>query len=149
MLTPEPVTTENFERIIALELDAQQRGFVQSNLYSIAQSYVRPEFHPTAICLNGEPVGFLLWCIDPEEDQYWVYRLMIDRAHQRRGYGTAALRLLVEQLRQDPSRGVLYISAFPENTAALAAYAGLGFVPDGRKIAGEVVLKYIYRGEKI
>ena len=56
MLTLEPVTKENFERIIALELDAQQRGFVQSNLYSIAQSYVRPEFHPTAICLNGEPV---------------------------------------------------------------------------------------------
>ena len=148
MLTLEPITQKNFKAVIALELAEGQKGFVQTNEYSIAQSYVYPEFRPRAICVDGVPVGFLLWCIDTDEDQYWIYRLMIDKVHQHKGYGTAALRLLIDGLMEDPHRSCVYISAFPENTAALAVYRKLGFVDDGRMIHGETVLRYDWKKER-
>ena len=142
MITLAPITRDNFKAVLAMELEEGQKGFVQTNEYSIAQSYVYPEFRPMAICRDGVPVGFLLWCIDTDEDEYWIYRLMLDKEHQHKGYGTAALRALVEQLQADPRRRRLYISAFPDNAAALAAYRKFGFVDDGREINGETVLRY-------
>ncbi len=142
MITLEPITQQNFKAVIALELEEHQKGFVQTNTYSIAQSYIYPEFRPMAICKEGIPVGFLLWCIDTDEDAYWIYRLMLDRTQQHKGYGTQALQKLVEMLRDDPDRRALYISAFSDNTHALAAYRKFGFVDDGREINGETVLRY-------
>lgn len=142
MITLESIDQKNFKSVIALELEESQKGFVQTNEYSIAQSYVYPEFRPMAICLDGVPVGFLLWCIDTDEDRFWIYRLMIDKAHQHKGYGTAALRQLVELLKDDPERRCVYISAFPDNVHALADYRRFGFVEDNREINGETVLRY-------
>ena len=142
MITLVPITKDNFKAVIAMELEESQKGFVQTNEYSIAQSYIYPEFRPMAICKDERPVGFLLWCIDEDEDQYWIYRLMLDKAHQHKGYGTAALAALVDMLRGDPNRHSLYISAFPDNLAALTAYRKFGFVEDGREINGETVLRY-------
>ena len=142
MVTLEPITQQNFKAVIAMELEESQKGYVQTNEYSIAQSYIYPEFRPMAICAEGVPVGFLLWCIDTDEDAYWIYRLMLDKTRQHKGYGTCALRLLTEMLKGDPDRRCVYISAFPDNTVALTAYRKFGFVDDGREINGETVLRY-------
>jgi len=96
MITLEAIDQNNFKAVIGLELKAEQKGFLQTNEYSIAQSYVYPEFRPMAICHDGVPVGFLLWCIDTDEDTFWIYRLMIDRMHQHKGYGTEALRAVMD-----------------------------------------------------
>jgi len=148
MITLEAIDQNNFKAVIALELKDEQKGFVQTNEYSIAQSYVYPEFRPMAICHEGVPVGFLLWCIDTDEDAFWIYRLMIDQTHQHKGYGTEALRKLVDLLRGDPLHRSLYISAFPDNIQALAAYRKFGFVSDGREINGETVLRYDFELEE-
>ena len=142
MVTLEPITQQNFKAVIAMELEESQKSYVQTNEYSIAQSYIYPEFRPMAICKDGTPVGFLLWCIDTDEDAYWIYRLMLHKTEQHKGYGTRALSVLMDMLKGDPDRRCIYISAFPDNTVALTAYRKFGFVDDGREINGETVLRY-------
>ena len=146
MVTLEPINKDNFKKVIALSLLDEQKTFVQTNEYSIAQSYIYPEFRPLAICKGGEPVGFLLWCVDEDEDELWIYRFMLDKEHQHKGYGTAALSLLTEHMKaEEPEKGRVYISAFPENLPALEAYRKFGFVSDNRMINGEVVLRYDFK----
>lgn len=50
-------------------------------------------------------VGFTLYGIDDEDQQYWMYRLMIDEKHQGKGFGTQAVRLVIEDVRgiKEPS----------------------------------------------
>jgi len=146
MIALEKISKDNFKQVIALSLREDQKTFVQTNEYSIAQSYIYPEFRPMAVCQDGQPVGFLLWCVDEDEDELWIYRFMIDKELQHRGYGKAALSALIEHMkREEPCRDKVYISAFPENAAALGLYRRFGFVDDGRYINGEVVLRYDFR----
>jgi diamine N-acetyltransferase len=71
---------------------------VASNLYSLAESKFQSNMKPLAIYHDEVMVGFLMYGIDPDDDNYWVYRLMVDREFQRKGYGKGAMKLLLEHL---------------------------------------------------
>ncbi len=62
---------------------------------------------------------------------------MIAEAHQRRGYGREAMRLLIERMRAIPGCRQISISYGPENNEARTLYSSLGF-----RITGE------YEGEE-
>jgi len=78
-------------------LDAGDGGAqVAPNALSIAQAYFCPEAWFRAIHADDELVGFLMFydpslTAAPEEPHFYLWRLMIDRAHQGRGHGRAAL----------------------------------------------------------
>jgi diamine N-acetyltransferase len=61
-----PVTRENWETLIDLKVREDQRDFVASNLYSIAESQFgfEEEGHwdlfPYGIYADGKPVGFAM-----------------------------------------------------------------------------------------
>jgi diamine N-acetyltransferase len=78
---------------------------------------------------------------DAEITGYAIARLMIDRRFQGRGYGRAALHLIIEDLRGRPDCRCIYISFEPENETARHLYAAVGFVSEGRIIEGEVVYR--------
>ena len=94
-----------------------------------------------ALYAENKPVGFVMYALDEDDHEYWIYRLMIDKRYQRRGYGREAMRMLIERIQADEEHRVIYISFEPENIAAKALYESLGFVPDGRIEYGEVVYK--------
>ena len=112
MVTLEPITQQNFKAVIAMELEESQKSYVQTNEYSIAQSYIYPEFRPMAICKDGTPVGFLLWCIDTDEDAYWIYRLMLHKTEQHKGYGTAQHIAALKELGPCPAHRRSFIGKF-------------------------------------
>jgi GNAT superfamily N-acetyltransferase len=89
------VVRENWRSVIGLQVREDQKSFVASNLYSLAQAAYQPEFKPMAIYANEQLVGFSLYgCETPETA--WIVRLMIDQAHQRNGYGRAALNFILD-----------------------------------------------------
>jgi len=58
---------------------------------------------PLAVCVDDEVVGFAMWAHDPEEEgSIWLGAILVDRAHQRRGIGRAAMERLVERLSAEP-----------------------------------------------
>lgn len=144
MLKLMDIDSENFWDIIKLKVTKQQEEFVASNTFSIAQSKVQPECIPLAIYNDETPIGFLMYCMDSIDKEYWIYRLMIDTKHQSKGYGRKAMELLINKIKEDKEHHVIYLSFEPENELAKSLYESMGFIPDGRIVEGEIVYKLEY-----
>ena len=61
-------------------------------------------------------------------------RTVIDAAHQRKGYGKAALAQVIRYIKTKPfwPSGTVLLTCSPENQAAYALYTDFGFCPTGR-----------------
>jgi len=140
MIHLKQVTVDNFDAVIALELCQEQKELVLSNVISLAQAYVQPECIPLAIYADDTLVGFLMYCIDREDDEYWIYRLMIDRKFQRRGFAKKATQLLIETIKKDRSRQHIYLGVNQENTPAMELYLSLGFQFNGEVFGKERIM---------
>ncbi len=134
------VTADNWRDVVALELDADQRDLVASNLYSLAEASFTPLARPRAIYAGTRLVGFLMYDAgdDNEPQRASIYRLMIDRRDQRQGYGRAALERALDEIRALPGIATVSICYAPENPAK-ALYTSIGFVEIGLDEDGEVV----------
>ncbi len=84
---------------------------------------------------------------DPELlGPYYLWRLLIDRREQRKGYGTATLDALANYVRSRPSGDALLVSAAQGEGTPQPFYERYGFVPTGQVVEGEVVLRLDLRG---
>jgi diamine N-acetyltransferase len=72
---------------------------------------------------------------------YYLWRLLIDERHQRRGYGTAVLDEVVAYLRTRPGADVLWTSSGQGQGTPQPFYERYGFVPTGDTMDDEVVLR--------
>lgn len=123
------ITKDNWKACAALSVAAQQADFVPANLYSIAESQFYPEARPLAIYNESQQmVGFILYGRDDTSGKWKIFRLMIDAAHQRKGYATAAMKLILALLAQKSDGQEVLIRYHVKNNAARHLYAGLGFV---------------------
>lgn len=79
-ITLEPVTIDNFEVLMDMELPPEQARFLASNAYSIAQAHYYADWRPRAIYCDGSPAGFALYDVtgNDEPGHYAIYRLMVD-----------------------------------------------------------------------
>ena len=132
-----PVTLANFRECLALQVEDAQTGLIASNAKSLAEAYVNPNMRPLAVYdaaargFEEDPpapmVGFTM--IEMAAGVGFITRLMIDRAHQGRGYGRATMVEVIRRLRLTPEAEIIATSHLRENIAAARLYAGLGFVP--------------------
>ncbi len=140
------VGIENFDDLIDLEVDPCQREFVADNIYSLAEAYAclaAGRFvQPFGIYDGETPVGFAMIghnCeIDGDRPEYFrhsydLWRFMIDRRWQGRGYGRDAMRLLLDYISNFPDgeEDLCFLSYAPSNLVAKRLYASFGFVPNG------------------
>lgn len=138
------IDRHNFDDVIDLKVADEQKSFVATNLYSLAQAKAYPECICLAIYDRDVPVGFTMYCLDADDSEYWIYRLMIDEKFQSKGYGKAAMEKLTDRIKEDKEHHKIYLSFEPENDLAKKLYEKLGFEADGRVIDGEVVYKMEY-----
>jgi diamine N-acetyltransferase len=69
---------------------------------------------------------------DPEQPfRYFLWRLLIDAGHQGRGYGRAAMSMVIDQLRGRPGADELITSVHPGPGSPAPFYRALGFEPTG------------------
>jgi diamine N-acetyltransferase len=139
----ERINKDNWVDAIALRVADDQRSFVASNVYSIAEAGVyADEVTACAVYDDDTMVGFTLYGWDGEDyGGYAIIRLMVDQRYQGKGYGRAAMLAVLAELKQRADCDKVYISFMPDNAVARNLYASLGFVDDGRTIAGEVVYR--------
>ena len=128
MIYLKQVTVESISEVIALEVGEDQKNTVLANVVSLAQAYVQPECRPRAIYHDDTLVGFLMYCIDRDDNEYWLYRLMIDKKFQRKGFARKAIQLLIEDLKKsDPDRRNIYLGVNEDNMSAIQFYLSLDF----------------------
>ena len=142
-----PVTKENWQNLIALKVREDQKNFVASNVYSIAQAQFGDEFEghwdlfPFGIYDNDQPVGFLMYAFNFNHipHQAFLQRLMVDEKFQGKGYGRFGMEKMLEIFRADERIKAVGISYMPDNDAGRKLYASLGFVETGELVEEEVV----------
>lgn len=128
LVTLAPVTKANWKAVAALTVHDSQRDWLPSNLYSIAEAQFYPDAQPRAILNDaGELVGFTLYGRDESSAKWKLFRLMIDAAHQRKGYGMAALLIVIGEVRESGAVELL-VCYQQSNTAARQLYAQVGFI---------------------
>lgn len=135
---------ENFHDVIELELEESQEEHLPSNLYSLAESSFSSSYHTRAIWLVDEIVGFLMYqLIDDEDDEpiCIIWRFMVDRRHQHAGIGTAAMALLLAEIKAHGACKTVEIYFDSNNMAATRLYAGYGFDNVGTRYDGDVIAR--------
>lgn len=135
------ITPDNFEAVLALKVREDQKHFVASNVYSLAEAKVFPDCVPLAIYAGEQPVGFSMYTFEQKRQEWWIFRLMVDAGQQGKGFGLAAMKLLIERISALPGCRQIFISFEPENTTAEQLYRFLGFVPNNEVYGGEVVYR--------
>ncbi|MFD2443609.1 GNAT family N-acetyltransferase [Bacillus sp. CGMCC 1.16607] len=139
-----PITKENWEDAIQLKVNKDQESFMASNLYSIAEVQFLDEFRAMGVYLDELMVGFTLFGIDPDDGNYWVYRLMVDHEHQGKGYGVLAVQEIIDYIIKQNHANIPYIMIgyHPENYGARQTYRKAGFVETEIAPWGEQLAKY-------
>ncbi|WP_374660869.1 GNAT family N-acetyltransferase [Inhella sp.] len=142
------ITAETVRAVMKLSVTEYQNRFVAPNAWSLGQALFAPEAWYRAIYSGEEPVGFvMLWdqsLLDPvpETPKVAVWRLMVDAKHQRQGIGRAAMRLVIDHVRQKGLFSTLSISYVPQEGSPEGLYLSLGFRPTGEADEdGEVVME--------
>ena len=134
----------NREAVIALSVREDQ-PFVAPNDYSLKQAdetnAKQPGVaRPFAIYADDRLVGFCMFAFAPEaedeDDRYWLWRFMIDKSEQGKGYGQAALTEIIKYFR-DNSADRLHLSTEPENEIGMHIYHKFGFRKTGKIEDGE------------
>jgi len=147
------VTEEDRAAALALELDPGQDRFVASVAESfedaIAYAHAEPRFW--TVNDGDDVVGFVMISDNIPSNRLaadpllvgpsFLWRLLIDHRHQRKGYGTATIDAVLEYLRDRPGADVLFVSAGQGEGSPRPFYEGYGFVPTGTVVEDEVVLK--------
>ncbi len=132
--------------IAIVKLDAgDDRRQVAPNAVSIAQAHFEPAAWFRAVYAADEPVGFVMLYDPtltpaPESPHFFLWRLMIDKAHQGRGHGHAAVERLIEHVRTRPGAEELRVSHVPAAQALARFYRSLGFRYTGEEDEGELVM---------
>ena len=150
MVELRPLTESNREAVEALSVAAGQQRFVSTVADSLREAAEHPDAHAIhwAVYDDETPVGFVMIAdevANPDYVPHYLWKLLIDERHQRTGYGTATLDLVVDYFRGRPGVETLTTSAVPGDGSPIAFYERYGFERTGEVAHGEVVLRYRLR----
>ena len=135
MVSLQEITRDNY--IMCLNLSVSKG--VAPNTWSLAQSKYETECIPLAIYNDEIMVGFLMYCIAPEDGEYWLYRLMIDEKYQRHGYAYEAMQALLRIITADKTHNKIYLDTGHDNIEAINLYEKLGFIRTDDYIEKDIV----------
>ena len=155
MLRLEKVTGKNVWSILKLSVSQEQESFVAPNDVSIIEAYTAITGNgyafPFGIYEDDIPVGFLMVGFDADDcwedapsiarGNYNLWRLMIDKNYQKKGYGKEAVRLALEFIKTFPcgKADFCWLSYEPENEIASRLYHSFGFAETGEMDADEII----------
>ncbi|MFF2755325.1 GNAT family N-acetyltransferase [Psychrobacillus sp. NPDC058041] len=111
--------------------------FVASNALSIAQSIYETGWIVRGIEVEDKTIGFAMYGLDEDTNNYWICRLMIDYTCQGKGYGREAVQLILDEMKQLDGCETIYLSTEPDNEVAIKLYESFGFQKTGKINDGE------------
>ncbi|MFE5209900.1 GNAT family N-acetyltransferase [Streptomyces sp. NPDC056600] len=150
----EPVTPDNLDTAIGIEVAPEQSRFVTPVVKSLAQAYVYPEAAWPRLIRDGDrAVGFLMAFLDIDwrgdgsrsDVRSGLWRLNIAADEQRRGYGAFAVRAVAEEIRRRGGSR-FYVTWEQGEDGPEEFYLRLGFRKTG-ELSGEQIVGVLDLGE--
>ena len=155
MLKLEKINRNNVAEILKLEVFENQKSFVATNNSSIIEAYIaiteNNHVFTFGIYKDDTPIGFLMIGFDVNSDDegapkiakgnYNIWRIMIDKKFQGKGFGKKAMNLALEFINTFPCGTAKYcwLSYENENGVARELYKSIGFVEIDEKDGDEIV----------
>jgi len=155
----EKITNKNIWKVCNLNVDEHQKDFVAENIQSLAEAFAtRNEGQvalPFAIYDNDTLVGFIMigkGTVGNEnesqliKENYCIWRLMIDKNYQHKGYGLKALTKAIEMIKKDEfclgKAKYCWLSYEKENEYGRNFYLKFGFKETNEMCGNEIIAIY-------
>ena len=155
MLKLKKINRNNIGEILKLEVFDNQKSFVATNNSSIIEAYIaiteNNHVFTFGIYKDNTPIGFLMIGFDVNSDDegapriakgnYNIWRLMIDKKFQGKGFGKKAINLALEFVKTFPCGTAKYclLPYESDNDLARQLYKSIGFVETDEKDGEEIV----------
>ena len=78
-----------------------------------------------------------------EEGFYELCRIMIDYHYQNKGYGTEAIKMILDEMKSRFGCKEVYLSTDPENIVGKHVYEKVGFRSENKMIDDEELFKIV------
>ncbi len=155
MLELKKINRNNVGEILKLEVSDNQKSFVATNNSSIIEAYItiieNNDVFTFGIYKDDTSIVFLMIGFDVNSDDegapriakgnYNIWRLMIDKKFQGKGYGKEAIELALEFINTFPcgTANYCWLSYESDNDVARQLYKSVGFVETDEKDGEEIV----------
>lgn len=144
MVQLKEITKDNLDEVLRLSVAEHQKLFVSTTADSLAQAYVyRDTAFPFAVYADEKPVGFIMLGYYESRKQYTLWKFLIDKEHQGKGYGKEALKQGITYLKEQFDAKEIYTGVSLGNEAAKGLYKSMGFTETGLIEEGMEELRYI------
>ena len=132
----------NWRECVKLKVSEEEKSFIDSNVFPIAEWKFEPENKLKAIYSDSVLVGMLAYYFHDGVygEFYWLYHFMIEPKQQNNGYGQSALKLAIVEMRELGAKDIV-TNCVPRNTRAQYIYKKLGFEKHGTIDGGDLLLR--------
>ena len=128
------VTEDNWMDVASLSVKEEQRGFVAPAIGILARGYVYRDCNVKVYAFedDGTIVGTALVREFTDEPLgYDLQQFMVDEKYQKKGYGSRALQLILDELRTENHYDHVELCVKKADTEAIRLYEKHGFVDSG------------------
>ena len=133
MIELKPVTIDNFWDVIEIKINKEQEQYIPDNIFLIAMSKIIPQCIPLAIYSDSIVVGFLMYGLDEDKENYWIHIMMIGDNHQGKGYAKESFQKILYEIKKDKSVHKILLAVNKGNINAVKIYEKLGFRFNGQR----------------
>ena len=147
-ITLRDITGDNYFQVLELKISPEQEAakFVSPVVRSLADAWFYREegiTYPKAIYADEDLVGFIMYELDTEEQQVFVWRFLIDQAFQGKGYGRQTIEAVLAMAKEQAQMTKVVADYVDGNEPMKKILLGLGFEETGfNKEINEHIMVY-------
>lgn len=121
------INEDNYELCFNLRASVENKDFVDSVTYSLAEAWVfYKDTKPFAIYDGDRIIGFVSMYVG--EENYQIINFLIDDAFQKKGLGTKAAKACIQFLKSEYDAKRVSVPVELQNIVAQRFWEKLGFV---------------------
>lgn len=115
---------------LGLTVSESQKNYVSDSYAMLARAYAYRDQRSRAFVIYDDetPVGMGLYYDLPDMECYDLSQIFIDERYQGRGYGRAATKLILDDMKQDGKYSKVDLCYIEGNDSAKKLYESFGFV---------------------
>ena len=135
-VTLRDITGDNYFQVLELKISPEQEAakFVAPVVRSLADAwYYREEgiTYPKAIYAKEDLVGFIMYDLDPESQQVFIWRFLIDQRYQGKGYGRQTIETVLAMAKEQAQMTKVVADYVDGNEPMKKILLDLGFEETG------------------
>ena len=152
MINLKEITKTNLISIIDLDVNEHQKDQVAPNAVSITQGHYSNSAWFKGIFNDKIAVRFVMLDLVKKENRCFLWRFMIDKKYQGKGYGKIALTQVINYVKSLKIFDEIKTSYVPKDNSAEGFYKNFGFIKSKKIIkefdledSVEIGMKYLLK----